>query len=151
MPTIRARGWVDAPIERVFAFFDDPGNLGRLTPPPARVRLVAVEPAPPRPGSLLEFRYGIGSWTPLAWQVRLVERVENARFADTSLSGPMARFDHVHTFTPGRRGTWVSDEVSFHVGPGGPAGALLDLVAGWSMRAVFVYRHALTRILLARG
>lgn len=150
MPTIRARGWVDAPVERVFAFFDDPANLGRLTPPPARVRLVGVQPSPARAGSILEFRYGIGPWTPLAWRVRLEERVEGRRFADTTLSGPMARFDHVHAFTPARRGTWVGDEITFHVGPDGPVGAVVDAAAGLVMRAVFVYRHAMTRWLLRR-
>ncbi len=150
MPTIRARGWVDAPVERVFAFFDDPANLGRLTPPPARVRLVAVDPAPPRAGSVLEFRYGIGGWTPLRWRVRLLERVENVRFADSTLAGPMARFDHTHAFTAGRRGTWVTDEISFHVGPDGRIGSVVDQLAGIAMRAVFVYRHALTRLLLGR-
>jgi ligand-binding SRPBCC domain-containing protein len=150
MPTIRTRGWVDAPVERVFAFFDDPANLGRLTPPPARVRLVGVQPSPPRAGSVLEFRYGIGPWTPVAWRVRLEERVEPERFADTTLSGPMARFDHVHAFTPGRRGTWVSDEITYHVGPDGALGVAVDAAAGLLMRAVFVYRHALTRWLLRR-
>jgi ligand-binding SRPBCC domain-containing protein len=150
MPTIRARGWVDAPVERVFAFFDDPANLGRLTPPPARVRLIAVDPAPPLAGSILEFRYGIGPWTPLRWRVRLLERVEHERFADTTLSGPMARFDHTHAFHAARRGTWVTDEITFHVGPGGVLGAAIDRLAGVAMRAVFVYRHALTRFLLAR-
>ncbi len=151
MRTVRARGWVDATVEEVFAFFDDPANLGRLTPPPARVRLVGVDPAPPRAGSLFEFRYGIGPWTPLAWRVRLEERIPNARFADSTLSGPMAVFEHSHAFTPGRRGTWVTDTVTFHVGPGGPLGALVDAAAGLVMRALFVYRHALTRLLLARG
>jgi ligand-binding SRPBCC domain-containing protein len=150
MPTIRARGWVDAPLEQVFAFFDDPANLGRLTPPPARVRLVRVDPEPPRAGSVLEFRYGLGPWTPLAWRVRIEERVEPVRFADTTLSGPMARFDHVHAFTAGRRGTWVSDEVTYHVGPDGRVGVLVDALAGLVMRAAFVYRHALTRVLIGR-
>jgi ligand-binding SRPBCC domain-containing protein len=150
MPTIRARGWVNAPIERVFAFFDDPANLGRLTPPPAVVRLVGVNPSPPRAGSVLEFRYGIGPWTPLVWRVRLEERIEPSRFADSTLAGPMARFDHVHAFTPARRGTWVSDEITFHVGPGGAVGVLVDALAGLAMRAIFVYRHALTRVLLRR-
>ncbi len=150
MPTISARGWVDAPVEAVFAFFDDPANLGRLTPPPAVVRLVAVDPAPPRAGSILEFRYGIGPWTPLAWRIRLEERVENERFADSTLSGPMAVFEHSHAFTPGRRGTWVTDTVTYHVGPGGAPGQALDALAGIVMRALFVYRHALTRFLLRR-
>lgn len=148
MPTFRARGWVDAPIGEVFAFFDDPENLGRLTPPPAGVRLVAVTPAPPRTGSILEFRYGIGPWLPLRWRVRLVERVPLERFRDETLSGPMAQFEHVHAFRAGRRGTWVLDEVRFHVGPEGALGSVADRLAGWTMRGLFVYRHAMTRVAL---
>ena len=57
MPIIRSRGWVAAPIEEVFAFFDDPANLDRLMPPPVRIRPVRVDPMPPQAGSLIEFRY----------------------------------------------------------------------------------------------
>jgi ligand-binding SRPBCC domain-containing protein len=150
MPTVRARGWVDAPIEDVFAFFDDPANLTRLTPPPVVVSLVRVAPQPPTAGSLLEFRYGIGRWLPGRWTVRIEERVPNERFRDSTLSGPMARFDHTHTFTAARRGTWVSDEVTYRVAPGGAIGVAVDWLAGWLMRALFVYRHAMTRFALRR-
>jgi ligand-binding SRPBCC domain-containing protein len=60
MPRIRSRSWVAAPIEEVFAFFDDPANLPRLMPPPVAIRLVRVDPSPPRAGSVFEFRYGLG-------------------------------------------------------------------------------------------
>jgi ligand-binding SRPBCC domain-containing protein len=60
MPRIRSRSWVAAPIEEVFAFFDDPANLPRLMPPPVAIRLVRVEPSPPRAGSVFELRYGLG-------------------------------------------------------------------------------------------
>lgn len=149
MPTIRTRSWVAAPPERVFAFFDDPANLSRLTPPPVRIELLRVDPAPPRAGSIFEFRYGIGGWQ-RTWTVRLLERVEGERFVDETISGPLARFHHSHSFRPARHGTWITDEIDFQVGPDGPPGALLDWLAGWLMRATFVYRHALQRWILSR-
>ena len=147
MPIIRSRAWVPAPVEDVFRFFDDPANLGRIMPPPVRIRLVRIEPAPPRPGSVFEFRYGLGPFQ-RSWTVRLVDRVLNERFVDETISGPMARFDHSHLFTPARRGTWIEDRIDFHVGPDGPLGAVVDAVAGIVMRLTFVWRHAMQRRIL---
>lgn len=147
MATIRSRAWVAASIEEVFAFFDDPGNLARLMPPPVRIELVRVDPEPPQPGSVFEFAYGFG---PLrrTWTVRLVERQEPHRFVDETLSGPLARFHHEHRFTPARSGTWITDEIEYRVGPEGRIGAAVDWLAGWVMRATFVWRAARQRQLL---
>jgi ligand-binding SRPBCC domain-containing protein len=144
---IRSRGWVAAPIDEVFAFFDDPANLARLMPPPVRIRLVRIEPDPPRPGSVFEFRYGLG---PLrrSWTVRLIDRVVNERFVDETVSGPMRRFHHSHTFTPARRGTWIEDRIDFHIGPDGALGAVLDAAARLVMRLTLIWRHAMQRRLL---
>jgi ligand-binding SRPBCC domain-containing protein len=157
MPVIRSRGWVNAPVAEVFAFFDDPANLGRIMPPPAAIRLARVDPQPAgQPadaGSILEFRYGLGPWRPLVWVVRIEERVPGERFRDSTLSGPVARFEHTHRFRASRsgRGTWVEDEIRFHVGPGGAFGGALDAVAGLVMRLTFTWRHARTRWLLERA
>ena len=148
MPTIRARAWVAAPIHETFAFFDDPANLGRIMPPPVSIRAVRIEPSPPQAGTTIEFRYGIG---PIrrAWTVQLLERTPPERIVDVTLTGPMRRFHHSHTFRPARRGgTWVIDEIDFHVGPDGSIGRVLDTVAGLLMRGAFVWRHARQRRLL---
>ncbi len=149
MPIIRSRAWVAAPVDEVFALFDDPANLPTLMPPPVSIRLVRIEPAPPRPGSIFEFRYGIG---PLqrSWIVRLLVRVPGERFVDETLSGPMARFHHSHTFSAARDGTWIEDRIDFRVGPDGVLGIAVDFVAGLVMRATFVWRHVRQRRLLRR-
>ena len=149
MPIIRSRGWVAAPIEEVFAFFDDPANLDRLMPPPVRIRPVRVDPLPPQAGSLIEFRYGIGPFQ-RSWVVRLLERVPPERIVDETVTGPMRRFHHSHTLTPARRGTWIEDRIDFHVGPDGSVGAVLDQVAGVVLRLTFVWRHLQQRRLLGR-
>ena len=147
MPVIRSRGWVAAPIEEVFAFFDDPANLARLMPPPVRIRLERIDPAPPRPGSVFEFRYGLGPFG-RTWTVRLVDRVVNERFVDETISGPLARFHHSHAFSRAPRGTWIEDRIDFTVGPGGTVGRVVDAVAGIVMRLTFVWRHAMQRRIL---
>ena len=149
MPIIRSRGWVAAPNEEVFAFFDDPANLDRLMPPPVRIRPVRVEPMPPQAGTVIEFRYGIGPFQ-RSWVVRLLERVPPERIVDETVTGPMRRFHHSHTLTPARRGTWIEDRIDFHVGPDGSVGAVLDQVAGVVLRLTFVWRHLQQRRLLGR-
>ena len=116
-------------------------------PPPVRIELLAVDPAPPRPGSVFTFRYGLGP-VERRWTVRLVEREAGRRFRDETLRGPLSRFLHTHTFEPGRHGTWIVDEVDFHVGPDGPLGAVLDVAAGGAMRATFIWRAMRQRQLL---
>ena len=148
MPRIRRRSWVSAPVDEVFAFFDQPRNLARLSPPPATIVVDRVEPDPPRVGSEFTFRYGIGPWMLGSWTVRLVEHVPGVRFRDETLSGPMRRFDHTHAFEAARRGTWVIDEIDYHVGPDGPLGVAVDAAAGLAMRAIFVMRAALQRRIL---
>jgi hypothetical protein len=147
MASIRSRTWVAAPIEEVFAFFDDPRNLARLMPPPVAISLVRIEPEPLRPGSIFEFRYGLGPFQ-RRWVVRLLDRESPHRFVDETISGPLRRFHHSHTFSPGRRGTWIGDEIEYRVGPDGRSGAVLDWLAGWVMRATFVWRAARQRQLL---
>jgi ligand-binding SRPBCC domain-containing protein len=150
MPTIRSRSRVAAPIDEVFAFFDDSANLARLMPPPVRIRVVRVDPSPPQAGSVVEFRYGIGPFQ-RSWLVRFEEHVPPERIVDETLSGPMRVFHHMHTFTPARGGgTWVEDRIEYRVGPDGVAGTVVDLVAGVVMRLTFVWRQAMLRRLLGR-
>ena len=148
MPIVRARSWVAAPIDEVFRFFDDPANLARLMPPPVRIRTVRVEPMPPQVGTEIEFRYGIGP-IQRSWVVRYVEHVPGARIVDATLSGPVRRFLHSHTFRAGRGGgTWIEDRIDFHVGPKGWPGALLDGIATIVVRLTFVWRSAMQRRIL---
>lgn len=150
MPIVHSRSRVAAPVDQVFAFFDDPSNLARLMPPPVVIRLVRLEPAPPQRGSVIELRYGLGP-IQRSWVVRLVDRVPNERIVDETITGPMRRFHHSHTFMPARNGgTWIEDRIDYHVGPDGLIGSLVDALAGLVMRATFVWRHAQQRRLLRR-
>jgi ligand-binding SRPBCC domain-containing protein len=141
---------VAAPIDEVFGFFDEPRNLSRLMPPPVRIELLRIDAQPPQEGSVFEFAYGLGPFR-RRWTVRLVEREAPYRFVDDTISGPLARFHHAHRFVPGRHGTWIIDEIDYRVGPEGCIGLVVDWLAGWLMRATFVWRAARQRQLLRGG
>ena len=149
MPTLHSRARVAADVGTTFGFFDDPANLARIMPPGAGIRVVRIEPLPPRAGTEVEFSYGIGPFK-RRWLVRYLEHVPNERIVDETLAGPMRRFRHSHTFTPADRGgTWVEDRVDYHVGPDGPLGWVLDTAAAVALRALFLWRRARQRRLLA--
>ncbi len=151
MASISARSRVAAPIEEVFAFFDDPANLARLMPPPVSIRVVRMAPLPPQPGSVIEFSYGIGPFR-RSWVVRLLEHQPPVSIVDETVTGPMKRFHHSHTFsTAPDGGTWIEDRVLFHAGPDGLIGVLADFLAGLAMRATFIWRAARQRRLLRRN
>ena len=148
MPTLRSRARVAAPVEDVFAFFDEPANLARLMPPPVHIRPVRVDPSPPRAGTEIEFRYGLGPFE-RSWVIRFLEHRPPELMVDETLSGPMRRFHHSHRFRRASNGgTWIEDTVDFHVGPGGPGGGIVDAVAALAMRATFVWRTLRQRQLL---
>lgn len=146
---MQSRGLVRASTHETFAFFDDPSNLARIMPPGTRIRVERVEPSPPTAGTEIEFSYGIG---PLRrrWLIRYVEHIPGERIVDDTISGPMRRFHHSHTFAPATNGgTWIEDRVDYHVGPDGVLGSVLDAAAGVAMRALFAWRQVRQRQLLS--
>jgi len=163
--------WTPFPVELVFAFFANPGNLPHLMPKwqQTRVensRLVAPPPRPVAPDPELRFQSpaaGAGSemavsFRPvprLPWRVEWLARITdfewNSHFCDEQVKGPFASWKHRHGIVAETRadesgapvnGTLVSDEVEYSL-PLGPLGtAAHGLFVRRQMEATFVYRQA---------
>jgi ligand-binding SRPBCC domain-containing protein len=166
MPEIlRTSQWTPFPVELVFAFFANPGNLPHLCPPwqQARVessRLIAPPPRPVAPDPTLRFQSpaaGLGSemaisFRPIAkipfrigWVARITEFAWNSHFSDEQLQGPFASWKHRHGIVAESRdsvnGTLISDEVEYRL-PMGPLGGLVDTtIVRRQMEAMFAYRQ----------
>ncbi len=135
---LESRVWLARPRVEVFAFFADPANLPRLSPPALRLRLLAP-PAPMRAGSVYDFRV---AWlgVPLRWRAFIREFDPPHRFVDVQVRGPYARWEHRHRFLEENGGTWVEDRVTYRL-PLGPLGrAAHALVVGRQIRAAWAYR-----------
>jgi ligand-binding SRPBCC domain-containing protein len=142
--TLRSNLWVAQPIDRVFAFFSDAGNLEALTPPWLRFRIVTPSPIVMRVGTLIDYRLSIRG-VPVRWQSEITAWDPPRRFVDEQRKGPYRFWIHEHAFAERDGGTDVLDEVRYVV----PGGRLVDrfLVRG-DVTKIFEYRARTLPLLL---
>ena len=132
-----------APREQVFAFFADPANLERLTPPWLAFEILTPQPLPRGEGAIFDYRIRVRG-LPLRWRTLIEAYVPGTRFSDRQLRGPYALWHHTHHFAdlPGG-GTRMTDEVRYRVG-WGPLGTLAHAL--WirgDLERIFAYRRAI--------
>jgi len=125
------------PREEVFAFFAQPRNLERITPPWLAFRILEGGPKEMAAAAKIRYRLRLRG-IPLRW-TSLIEAWEPPRrFVDRQLRGPYRLWVHEHLFEEAAGGTRVIDRIRFAV----PGGALLSR---WLVRPdlerIFDYRH----------
>jgi hypothetical protein len=134
-----SRMWIARPRAEVFAFFADPANLARVTPPWARLTLVAA-PATLAAGAVVDLRI---RWlgVPLRWRSLIREWDPPHRFVDVQVRGPYARWEHRHRFLVENDGTWIEDRVTYRL-PLGPVGRLVHAaLVDRQLAALWAYRR----------
>jgi ligand-binding SRPBCC domain-containing protein len=135
---IESRLTLARPRPEVFAFFADPRNLPRLTPPwVCLVLFTSVTPL--AAGAVLDGRL---RWlgVPFRWRAFVREFDPPYRFVDVQLRGPFARWEHRHRFLDVEAGTLVEDRVTYRL-PGGALGRVVhalgvrrQIAAAWAYR-----------------
>jgi len=138
--TLRSEQFVPRPLEEVFAFFSDAGNLQQITPSYLDFEIVTPRPIEMRPGTLLDYRL---QWhgLPLRWRTKILEWNPPHGFVDVQLKGPYKLWRHTHAFRSENGGTLVSDTVNYEL-PLGPLGAIAyALMVGKDVEAIFDFRR----------
>lgn len=133
--------WVPAAPEATFAFFSDPGNLARITPPGLGFRMLTPEPIVMAAGTRIDYRIRVRG-LPLRW-TSLIEVWEPiTRFVDVQVRGPYRSWRHEHSFEPQGGGTLVRDRVAYAL-PFYPLGELAHaLVVRPDLERIFAFRRA---------
>jgi ligand-binding SRPBCC domain-containing protein len=123
---LESRFWVAQPRPQVFAFFNDPANVARLSPPSLRFELLTPRPFVMAAGAVIDYRI---RWLGLRLSGRAFIREYDppVRFVDVQLWGPYRRWEHRHLFLEESGGTWVEDRVTYAL-PLGPLGRLAHAV-----------------------
>lgn len=131
---------ISAPLSDVFAFFSDPGNLARLTPPGLRFRIVGAAPGEMAAGARFDYRI---RWTlfRLRWVTRITRWEPPRQFQDVQEKGPYKTWVHTHSFTGGSDGVTMHDRVEYAL-PFGPLGRLVHrLAVRRQLEQIFDYRR----------
>ena len=129
---------VPVPLEAAFAFFADPGNLERITPPWLRFRIVEA-PTQLGRGARLRYRLTLHG-VPIRWRTEIVEWTPPHGFVDVQRRGPFLLWEHAHRLRAVDGGTEIYDHVRYRLFLG-PLGALVRrlLVRAW-VEGIFDYR-----------
>lgn len=138
--SFRKRTLIDCPIDDVFAFFSDAGNLERLTPAFLNFKILTPLPIEMKQGALIEYQiklFGIK----MRWLTEITKWEPNRRFSDVQREGPYLLWDHEHRFRKVGNSTLMVDTVRYAV----PGGILEPMVHRLFVRnriqEIFAYRE----------
>jgi len=137
---LERRTFVPAPLPEVFAFFSDPGNLARLTPPAMHFRIVEAPSGALAAGDRIRYTIRLLGFR-VKWTTRIATWADGESFSDTQERGPYRRWDHLHRFREAPGGVEMTDRVEYEVGFG-PIGRLAHAV--WverQLREIFDFRE----------
>jgi ligand-binding SRPBCC domain-containing protein len=131
---------VKRPLAETFAFFENPANLGKITPPWLSFQIV-TKGVPMAQGA--QFDYVI-KWLglPMKWRSLISQYNPPFSFADEQLIGPYKTWHHEHTFSQTTNGVIVGDHLQYSL-PLGPLGAIAQAVmVKRQLESVFRYRQS---------
>ncbi|RPI32004.1 MAG: CDP-paratose 2-epimerase [Actinomycetota bacterium] len=127
------------PVEDVFPFFAEAGNLQRITPPELGFEILTPQPVEMRRGTLLEYRLSLFG-VPFSWRTEIAAWDPPHGFIDMQLSGPYAAWEHTHTFAPIESGTLIDDQVRYRL-PLSPLGDVAYPLVRRQLARIFAYRR----------
>ena len=136
------------PLDRVFAFFADAGNLEAITPPELRFVILTPLPIAMAVGARIDYRLSLYS-VPFTWRTRITAWEPGRRFVDEQESGPFALWIHEHRFEArSPTSTRIRDEVRYRL-PLSPLGEIVHPLVRRKLERIFSYREERVRALLA--
>jgi hypothetical protein len=142
-----SEAWVPRPLDEVFAFFSDAGNLQVITPAWLSFEILTPRPIAMRVGAIIDYRLRIHGF-PVKWKTEITAWEPPHRFVDEQRRGPYRLWVHEHRFAERDGGTQMLDRVHYAV----PGGKWIErLFVKRDVERIFAYREARLRELFGAG
>ena len=144
---LRREQIIPKPVEELFAFFADAGNLEAITPPWLGFRILTPTPIAMKSGTRIDYRI---RWRklPVHWITEIRRWEPPNGFMDAELRGPYRLWEHTHEFRSVDGGTRMTDVVRYAL----PFGLIGMLAHSWfveaDLEAIFDYRRDRVAVLL---
>jgi ligand-binding SRPBCC domain-containing protein len=141
LQSLRATQRLPVPIAEAWAFFSDPRNLSRITPPWMRFEVLSPLPERAYAGLLITYRVRPVAGIPATWVTEITHMREPHLFVDEQRFGPYRFWHHQHLFREVPGGVEMEDIVHYAL-PLGWLGLSVDrLVVAPRLREIFEYRR----------
>jgi ligand-binding SRPBCC domain-containing protein len=127
------------PLARAWAYFSDPRNLARITPPSMAFELMSELPERMYAGMLVVYRIRPLLGVRVTWVTEITHVDEPWRFVDEQRFGPYRFWHHEHRFREIEGGVEMRDVVHYALAPGG--GAVRRLLVAPRLREIFACRR----------
>jgi len=135
---------IHAPLAEVWAFFSNPLNLERITPPEMNLKyLFQPESESVYPGMLIAYKVSPVAGIPVEWVTEITAVEEEKRFVDEQRKGPFAMWHHIHEFESlGENKTLARDLVYYRIPLGFLGKIAHGLFVGRQVKEMFVHRRS---------
>jgi ligand-binding SRPBCC domain-containing protein len=117
MHTLEKKTFIKKPLSEVFDFFSKAENLGNITPPHVRFKILTPLPIKMGVGTLIDYQISLFRIS-FKWQTKITKWEMPNRFEDTQIKGPYKTWIHTHIFEEKDGGVWMTDIVKYE-SPGG--------------------------------
>ncbi len=137
---LKKEQFVARPIEEVFAFFDRPENLAKITPDSLGFKILTPQPLKMKAGAIIDYTVRPFLFD-MHWRTYISSYDPPHSFVDEQLEGPYKFWHHTHTFESVEGGTMVRDEVRYAL-PFGPLGDIAHvLLVKRQLEKIFGHRN----------
>jgi ligand-binding SRPBCC domain-containing protein len=135
-------------MTEAWAFFSNPMNLSKITPPWLNLKVVSDIPKSMHPGMIISYRITPLSCLPTIWISEITHVKTPTYFVDEQRLGPFQFWHHQHLFKEVGRNIEIEDIVHYAM-PLGPIGEMAHVISvRKKVEAIFDFRKkALEQVL----
>ena len=120
---------VALPLDQCWAFFSDPRNLAKITPPSLRLRVESELPTEIHPGLMIRYTVSPLLRIPMQWLTEITQVRKPDYFVDEQRVGPYRIWHHEHSFQALDEANTEVHDLVHYVPPLGPLGAVVNALA----------------------